>query len=78
MSNITLTKLYFLLSEKMGKETAEYLTTYIETKIDKEFEYSTRYLASKEDLAKMQRETIKRFLYLFCVIAFLLIGLYFK
>lgn len=52
MSKITLTKLYFLLSEKVGKETAESLTSYIESKIDKEVEDSTRYLASKEDLVK--------------------------
>lgn len=30
--NITVTQLYHLLSEKVGKETAENLTTYIETK----------------------------------------------
>ncbi|WP_374174551.1 hypothetical protein [Flavobacterium tructae] len=78
MSNITITKLYFLLSEKVGKETAENLTTYIESKIDKEVEYSTRHLASREDLVNMQRKMIKRLIYLFCVIALLLIGLYFK
>jgi hypothetical protein len=78
MSNITITKLYFLLSEKVGKETAENLTTYIESKIDKEVEYSTRHLASKEDLANMQREMIKRFIYLFCALALMIVVIYFK
>lgn len=52
MSKIPLTKLYFLLSEKVGKETAESLTSYIESKIDKEVQHSTRHLSTKEDLVK--------------------------
>lgn len=76
MSKITLTKLYFLLSEKVGKETAESLTTYIESKIDKEVEDSTRHLVSKEDLAKIEREMIKCFVRLSIILALLILGLY--
>lgn len=52
MSTITLTELYALLTEKVGKEAAEKLTTYIESKIDKEVEHSTKHLSTKEDLVK--------------------------
>jgi hypothetical protein len=82
MSTITLTELYSLLTEKVGKETAENLTTYIESKIDKEVEHTTRHLSSKEDLAKGLSETktdmIKWFVSLFIALAMMIIGLYFK
>lgn len=80
MSKITLTKLYFILSEKVGKETAESLTSYIESKINNEVEYSTRYLASKEDLAQIEREMkrgmIKWFFRLSIILSLLILGLY--
>ena len=53
MSTISITKLYELLSTKLGKETAENLTNFIENKIDKELESKTQILATKEDLAKL-------------------------
>ena len=53
MSTISITKLYDLLSAKVGKETAENLTTFIENKIDHELESKTQILATKEDLAKL-------------------------
>jgi len=37
MSTISITKLYDLLSVKVGKETAESLTSYVEEKIKDEF-----------------------------------------
>lgn len=52
MTTITTTKLYDLLSAKVGKETAENLTSYIESKIKDEVENGTRNLVTKEDLAK--------------------------
>jgi hypothetical protein len=52
MSAITITRLYDLLSTKLGKETAENLTTFIENKINDELESSTRNLATKVDLAE--------------------------
>ena len=51
MSTITITKLYSLLSGKLGKESAEHLTTYIEEKISEEVEDKTKILATKADLA---------------------------
>lgn len=51
MGTISITKLYDLLSIKLGKETAENLTTFIESKIYNELESKTKHLATKEDLA---------------------------
>ena len=48
MSSITLTELYSLLSEKVGKETALSLTSYIERKIDKEVEQNRSDLVTKK------------------------------
>lgn len=60
MSTITLTELYSLLTEKVGKETAQSLTTYIESKIEKEVEHNTRHLSTKEDLVKGLSEVENR------------------
>jgi len=66
MSTISVTKLYDLLSVKIGKETAENLTIFIEEKIKSEVENKTSILATKgdialvkEDLAKEKAELIK-------------------
>jgi hypothetical protein len=52
MSTITITKLYDLISIKLGKETAENLTTFIENKIKSEVDTKASNLATKEDLAR--------------------------
>jgi gas vesicle protein len=52
MTAISVTKLYDLLSVKLGRETAEYLTTFIETKINQGLESKIGILTTKEDLAK--------------------------
>jgi hypothetical protein len=57
--NITLTKLYDLLSTKLGKETAENLTNFIDNKISHELESKTTIFATKEDLAKLESRLIK-------------------
>lgn len=59
MSTITITKRYSLLSGKLGKESAENLTTYIEEKIKGEVEDKTKNLATKADLAENKTEIIK-------------------
>lgn len=51
MNTISLTKLYDLLSDKIGKESAENLTTFIEEKINKELENKTQIFATKDDIA---------------------------
>jgi hypothetical protein len=48
-----------LLSGKLGKESAENLTTYIEKKIKEEVEDKTKILATKADLAENKTEIIK-------------------
>jgi hypothetical protein len=52
MPTISITRLYDLISVKLGKETAENLTTFIEEKIRCEVDTKTSILATKEDLAR--------------------------
>jgi len=59
MSVISLTKLYDLLSAKVGKETAENLTTFIEQKISGEMDNKMQMLATKEDVARANADNIK-------------------
>lgn len=54
MASVTITQLYSLLSEKVGKETAENLTDYIETKIKAEVENKSETLATKVDMANLE------------------------
>lgn len=51
---IPLTKLYGLLSEQIGKETAETLTTYIEEKIKDEVDIHSHSNASKQYLSDLK------------------------
>lgn len=51
MPTITITRLYNLISIKLGKETAENLTTFIEEKIKCEVDTKASILATKEDVA---------------------------
>jgi hypothetical protein len=53
MTTISITKLYDLLTAKVGKETAENLTSYIEEKIKNEVENKSQTLATKDDVAKL-------------------------
>jgi hypothetical protein len=59
MSSISITKLYELLSFKIGKEPAEVLTLYIEEKIKDEFSDHSQLLATKVDLANTRADLIK-------------------
>jgi hypothetical protein len=51
---ISITRLYDLLTIKVGKDTAETLTTYIEGKIKEEFIDNSKILATKEDIALLK------------------------
>jgi len=73
---ITLTELYSLLSEKVGKETAQTLTAYIEQKIDKEIDHCTRHLATREDLEKGFKELSRWMLAGFIILSIMILGLY--
>ncbi|MGH2644875.1 MAG: hypothetical protein ACRDE2_13060 [Chitinophagaceae bacterium] len=53
MSTISITKLYELLSAKVGKDSAENLTTYIEVKVKEELDNKTQVLATKADIARL-------------------------
>lgn len=54
MASVSITQLYSLLSEKVGTETAENLTSYIEKKIKDEYDSKSEIIATKEDLAKLE------------------------
>lgn len=51
---ISITRLYDLISVKLGKETAENLTTFIEEKIKNEVDTKASNLTTKEDLARVE------------------------
>jgi hypothetical protein len=54
MPTITITRLYDIVSIKLGRETAENLTTFIEEKIKCEVDTKTSILATKEDVARAE------------------------
>ncbi len=56
---ISITKLYDMLTAKMGREAAENLTSYIEEKIKDELNNKSEQLATKVDLANTKAEIIK-------------------
>ena len=56
MSVISLTKLYDLLSDRVGKEAAENLTIFIEQKINTELENKTQIFAIREDISNLKSQ----------------------
>ena len=56
MTSVTITQLYALLSEKVGKETAENLTVYIEDKIKDEVQTQSNILATKQDIISTKQD----------------------
>jgi hypothetical protein len=56
MTSISITHLYTLLSEKVGKETAEHLTDYIEDKIKEEVQAQSNVLATKQDFVNLKQD----------------------
>ena len=50
---ISITELYDLLSQKIGKVEAKALVEFIETKVDTTIEQKASVLATKEDIAKL-------------------------
>jgi hypothetical protein len=73
-----MTKLYDLLSTKVGKETAENLTNFIENKIKEEVENKTQIFATKEDMAKFKVDLMKWTFALWFTLVLMIIGLYLK
>lgn len=85
MSVISITKLYEILSSKVGKEVAENLTTFIEHKIKDEVENKSQMLATKEDIAatkeditKAKIEMIKWMFAFWVTLVLMIIGIYLK
>ena len=83
--NISITQLYGLLSDKLDKETAKNLTSYIEAKVEKEVSDKVSHLESKEDIINLQVEIahakvdmLKWTVGLFVTLALMIVGLYFK
>jgi len=62
MASVSITQLYSLLNEKVGKETAENLTGFIEDKIKEEFDRKSDVLATKLDLAELETKPTEKFL----------------
>ena len=56
MTTISITKLYDLLTPKVGKEAAENITTYIEEKVVAELESRSGILATKSDISDVRKE----------------------
>ena len=59
MSSVSITKLYNLLTLKVGKEAAENLTSYVEEKINEEFNNKQQVFVTKEDLTNSKKDIIK-------------------
>jgi hypothetical protein len=59
MSSVSIIKLYDLLTIKLGKEAAENLTSYVEGKINEEFNNKQQIFATKEDVANSKMDIIK-------------------
>jgi hypothetical protein len=89
MGVITLTKLYDLLSDKVGKEAAENLTNFIEQKIIDEVENKSQLLSTREDLTRevsrldlrigeTKVDLVKWMFAFWVTLALMIIGLYLK
>ena len=87
MSAITITQLYQLLSKKIGAETAEALTSYVQEYVAEKVETNVeaKSIATKEDIAQLKQDIaqtkvdlIKWVVGLFITLAFMLLGLYLK
>jgi hypothetical protein len=59
MNSIPVIKVYDQLSVKLGKETAEGLTTYIKDEIKEEVQSNIKNLATKEDIVSIKGDIAK-------------------
>ena len=76
--NISATQLYSFLTDKFDKQTAEYLTSFIEQKIHLTMIDRTNHFVTKEDLANTKNDIIRWLISIFLAVALMIIGLYFK
>lgn len=80
---VSITELYEILSQKLGKNEAKLLVDFVETKVDKSIEDKSDHLASKEDLLNLRVDMEKGFrnqsqwlLGIFITLVILILGLY--
>lgn len=71
-------KLYELIKEKLGKETAETFIDVMEAKVSGKVDEKTKQLATKEDLHQTKIDLIKWVFAFFVTLALMIIGLYLK
>ena len=83
MENISLTRLYSILAQKIGRNEAESLTQYIEVKIKDEVRTKVEILATKEDIHGLRDEmkdntiSMQRWMLgTFITLAVMILGLY--
>ena len=74
-ATISITKLYQLLSDIVGKEMAENLSSYIESKVENEVESNVSHLATKEDLERSSKEQLRWMIILFIPLYLSILGL---
>jgi len=66
-------RLYKLLSEKLGADTAEAMFKYIDNKTERSVEATIKTLATKEDLAKVKYDLSQeisnsvKWMFIFCI-----------
>jgi len=82
ISNIDL---YNLLRAKLGDAEAKSVTDYIDVQVSEKFVNEKQYLATKEDVAKLEvkmergfKDQLKWVFAMFAAMALMIIGLYFK
>lgn len=76
MHTVSITKLYDILSQRLGREEAESLVDFVETKIEKNLEEKTGHLASKQDLSETKADIIKWMFGTFITLVVMILGLY--
>jgi hypothetical protein len=74
-ATISITNLYQLLIDKVGRETTEKLTSYIESKVKNEVESNVSHLATKEDLEPSSKERLRWMIILFIPLYLSILGL---
>lgn len=71
-------KLYELIKEKLGKETAEAFIDVMDAKVNNKATETAKHLATKEDLHQTKVDLIKWVFAFFVTLALMIIGLYLK
>ena len=76
MQTVSITDLYDLLSQKLGKAEAKTPVEYVEAKIEKEVDVKIQHLATKQDVAESKADMIKWVVGTFIALVIMILGLY--